>query len=122
MPEDKPYSVNLWGSLPARRNDDCWTGHNYGSERAARAAMDILLRGDLPAGWSKGLGPTLLQDTTYIELDGPDVHEERKTPWAAKAESYHRRGDDDWRHERAMQAGMGLGVDAYNEEMGWDVE
>ena len=24
-------------------------------------------------------------------------------------------------HERAMEAGMGLGVEAYNEAMGWDV-
>lgn len=27
--------------------------------------------------------------------------------------------DEEWRRERAMQAGMGLGVDAYNDEMGY---
>lgn len=28
--------------------------------------------------------------------------------------------DEEWRREIAMEAGMGLGCDAYNEVMGWD--
>lgn len=27
--------------------------------------------------------------------------------------------DDDWRREMAMEAGMGLGIDAYNDMMGY---
>ncbi len=30
--------------------------------------------------------------------------------------------DDDWRREIATQAGMGLGVEAYNDAMGYSVE
>lgn len=28
--------------------------------------------------------------------------------------------DREWQREQAMQAGMGMGVEAYNEVMGWD--
>ena len=28
--------------------------------------------------------------------------------------------DCEWQREQAMQAGMGLGIDAYNEAMGWE--
>lgn len=32
---------------------------------------------------------------------------------------YRMRIDDSWRREIAMEAGMGIGIDAYNEVMGW---
>jgi hypothetical protein len=37
----------------------------------------------------------------------------------AKRRSLRKEMDDAERRERAMQAGMGLGIDAYNDEMGY---
>ena len=56
------------------------------------------------------------EGTAWLEVDGPDLHATRKNP------AYRPSRDEDdgeWRRERAMQAGMGLGVQAYNDEMGY---
>ena len=43
--------------------------------------------------------------------------------WEERCNSDYRPSkDDDWGNEYAMQMGMGLGIDAYNEAMGFDVE
>ena len=39
-----------------------------------------------------------------------------KKPRAVKAK---KKDDADWRREMAMEAGMGLGLEAYNDAMGW---
>lgn len=59
-------------------------------------------------------------DTTiqYHELVGPGCHQAIANP------SYRPASDDDsdWRSEAAQQAGMGLGIGAYNDAMGYDCE
>jgi hypothetical protein len=51
--------------------------------------------------------------TRKILLEGPGISGERLNP------DYRPDDDSDWRQERAMQAGMMGGCDAYNDEMGW---
>lgn len=94
------YCVNHWGSHPDDDNDDCWTGWDFATLAEARIKYD-----EHPKDPS----------TRFVELDGPDVNEVRRVP-GSKA---RRSNNDDWKHEIAMQAGMGLGIDAYNDEMGY---
>jgi len=105
----KRYSVNLWGSKPGT-DDDCWSGAEFDTEAEARACyLDP---------WPH-FYPHAKRETAWVELDGPDIHEERRN------HSFQRRrrdDGDDWRREQAMQAGMGLGVEAYNDAMGWSVD
>jgi hypothetical protein len=99
------YSVNLWGSDPAAGNDDCWTGKDFATLAEAQTAFDD------PAS---AFPHTFDSDTHTIELDGPDAHRTRTNPGFRPEHS-----DDDWRTERAMQAGMAFGCQGYNDEMGY---
>ena len=94
----KPYTVDYWGSVPLT-NDDCWSGRDFATEAEARVAYQE----NVPD-----------RDTAWIVLDGPGVHEERRNP------DYRPAPDDrdDWLRETAMQLGMGLGVQAYNDARG----
>ena len=107
--EGLPYSVNLWGSDPQEGNDDCHTGDDFATREEAMAAF---------------LNPWSVFNRTYyeactavFEIDGPDVYETRDNP--EHTPSNDDGFDDDWRREIAHQAGMGLGIQAYNDEMGW---
>ena len=93
------YNVSEWGSRPDAENDDCYTGADYDTIEEARAAF---------------LGPCTDTDVHWVQLDGPDVHEMRRNGGYRKPAD-----DDDWQRESAMQAGMGLGVDAYNDSLGY---
>lgn len=90
------YSVNFWGSKPGD-NDDCFTGFDFEEKEAALK-------------FYAGVHPI---HYAWIELDGPDIHEERKNP------HYKRRDDREWQREIAMEAGMLHGCDAYNDAMGY---
>ncbi len=94
------YAVNYWGSKPGT-NDDCWCGHDYESREEAEAAFEAPVLKNFNSC------------TAWVELDGPDVHKERENPDFRPV----REDDDDWRQEIAMQAGMGLGIQAYNDHM-----
>jgi len=96
-----PYMVLQWGSHPDAGNDDCWTGEEFSSIESAIEAFQAEC-------FESGIA--------YIELDGPGIHQLRQNPHHRP----RRRDADDaeWRSERAMQAGMGLGVEAYNDELG----
>lgn len=102
----KPFAVNLWGSHPDAGNDDCHTGDDFDTLDEALAAADNVV---------KHFGKSYDHSVAYIEIDGPDFHENRKNL------RFKPSLDDDSaeRSERAMQAGMGLGIDAYNDEMGY---
>lgn len=103
------YQVRFYQSHPSEDNDDCITGEDYDSHEAAMAAFE-----QQPPTWSNGR-PILCQ---WIVLDGPDEHLERRNPdWRAVADD-----DDDWRRERANQAGMAGGAEAFNDAMGWGME
>lgn len=102
-----PYTVCLWGSHPDAGNDDCHTGDDFATLDEARAAFEA---------WDTHFAAGSVLSTTHVELDGPDVHEVKQVR-AKRADDYI---DAHWRHEMAMEAGMGLGIDAYNEVMGYD--
>jgi len=111
------FSVNCYGSDPRADvpKDDCWTGEDYHTLAEAQAAFDK---------WETEF-PHSVKDTVYVQLLGPNGLEETKLVksdaelalMAAEAAAYER----SCQRERAQQAGMGLGIGAYNEEMGWDV-
>lgn len=120
----KPYSVILWGSHPDEDNDDAMTGEDFATATEARAAFDDpqAFFGDTAHGNAVGGWAYWADGVTHVQIDGPDVHEVRQI--VSNAEIVRRkrqdaRSDEQWLREIAMQAGMGLGVDAYNDEMGW---
>lgn len=124
----KPYSVNCWGSHPDDGNDDCWSGEDFATLTEAEAAA---------ANWREIFG-FVVGETTHVEIVawtghvmGGLMEYERisVTQVVSDEEIQHRakrdrerseRDSRQWRHEIAMQAGMGTGIDAYNETMGWD--
>lgn len=106
----KPYSVCLHGSNPDLGNDDCYTGADFATLAEATAvAADPLSHFKGPGGMS---GQQYYSGELWVELDGPDANEVRQV-------SKGRRGSQGWRSERAHQAGMMGGTQAYNEEMGF---
>lgn len=129
-PMTHPYRVNLWGSHPDDDNDDCWTGSTFRTLDEARKAFDDPwghARIRKLEGWLSSF-----RSTTHIQVDGPDIHEVREMPnppddpkWKTRMDRERAREDERCevveRRERAMEAGMGMGIDAYNEAMGWDI-
>ncbi len=105
------YSVLQWGSHPDLGNDDCHTGEDFDD-------LDEALK----AYQTEEADPFV----EYIEIDGlseEELHKLNMTRLRRNpnySASVERDSDEDWRRARAMQAGMGLGIDAYNEEMGYD--
>jgi hypothetical protein len=112
---DKPFSVTLWWDKPGE-TDTCMTGVDFSTEKEARLAL-----ADLPATFS-AFKPREL-DVPYILLDGPGVHEVTCRTEALKRSERERKEDERMaRSENAMQQGMGLGIHAHNEAMGYDSE
>jgi hypothetical protein len=104
----KPFEVKLWCSHPDEQNDDCQSGAEFDTLEEAEKAY---------------AAPVTDRYAAFVELTGPDSYRRvRRNPaYDAKAVARKRAQDDaEWRREQAMQAGMGLGVQAYNEEMGYD--
>ena len=117
---DKPYTVTLWGSNPDETdNDDCWTGDDFATrEQAIACYREVVMFPDHSqiakvcgrGGWE------------YVMIDGPDTHELTQNPDRPSCERRRReleRSDREWQRERAMEAGMLHGVEAYNDEMGY---
>ncbi len=107
---EHPYSVTFWGSDPDAGNDDCDTGVDFATRDEALAAfLDPFPHVD--AAYYRP------EDTDWIEVDGPDLHDKRRNG------AYRPRRasgvDHEWLCEIAMQAGMGLGVDGYNDAVGY---
>lgn len=96
------FTVNLWGCKPGE-DDCCWSGDNFSSEVEARNVYE---------NYEDFFSSSCRRGTVFVELDGPGVHEERRVAPDPKPES-----DDEWRREMAMEAGMGMGVNAYNDMM-----
>jgi len=113
------YSVNLWCSHPNAGNDDCSTGVDFDTREEAEQVFHaknpiamLAAASQNPARFASSY-----HNIPFIELDGPDVYLVRQINTMPKRQ---RDEDREWRREIAMQAGMGLGVEAYNEAMGWD--
>lgn len=104
---DKPYSVNHWGSHPDEGNDDCWTGWDFATLAEAEAEFN---------------NPTFIAYTdfergvAYIQMDGPDIYRVRKNPGFKPSPEP---SDREWRREIAMEEGMLNGIDSYNDWMGY---
>jgi hypothetical protein len=101
------YSVNLWGSHPEYCNDDCYTGRDYETLTEALEAY----KNPEPI-----FGNLYNLQGLWIQLDGPETHEERQFPGVKPSLE---NDDEDWRREIANEAGMLGGCDAYNEVMGY---
>lgn len=90
------YSVTEHGSHPDLGNDDCWTGSEYDSLKEAILAYEA---------------QTKDSSTEYILLEGDDgTRMIRKNPLFYKPHECR---------EYAMQVGMGLGIQAYNDALGY---
>ena len=109
--QDMAYALLAWGSHPRADNDDCHWGQDFDGRAAALEAFHAAV-GEHYVEW--------------FELDGvvdPEIGDNlmRRNPAhdPARIAREERRDRDEWRQEIAMQAGMGLGVEAYNDAMGW---
>lgn len=116
---DKPYSVTLWGSNPDETdNDDCWTGDDFATREEAIACYRAVVM--FPEeGLAQHMGRGGWE---CVMIDGPDTHEVTQNPDRPSCDRRRRelaQSDAEWQRERAMEAGMLHGVDAYNDEMGW---
>lgn len=115
------YTINLHGSDPALENDDCYTGDEFPTlEEAMIVYQDPFSHFHGPHGQS---GSSYYSGELWVEIDGPDLHEERCHQRSAGFVTLNHKGskkrtsNDDWRHEQAMEAGMLHGVEAYNDVM-----
>ena len=116
---DKPFTVTLWGSNPDETdNDDCWTGDDFATrEEAITAYREIVMFPD-----DAQLARVCGRGWEYVMIDGPNTHELTQNPDRAacrRRQLENAESDCAWKHERAMEAGMLHGAEAYNDEMGW---
>jgi hypothetical protein len=106
----KEYMVNLWACKPWT-DDLCCCGVETESKEEA---MAIYLNPE-GSGRFKKYFSIIHDPEVWIEIVGPDLDECRMLYKRASTPDT----DDDWKREMAIQAGMGLGIEAYNDEMGW---
>lgn len=116
---EKSFTVTLWGSNPDETdNDDCWTGDDYATREEAITAYQSIYK------WpTEGLAKHC-PEWQFCMIDGPDIHDVMTNPDERAAKRWRRelaRSDAEWRRERAMEAGMLHGIEAYNDEMGFFV-
>lgn len=113
----EPYSVTLWGSNPDETDaDDCWTGDDYATREEALEAYRSLYK------WPTSGVAEHCPEWQFAMIDGPDVHDVMANPDERTARRWRHalaRTDAAWRRERALEAGMLGGVEAYNDEHGY---
>lgn len=140
------WSVNFWGSHPDKREDNRWSGQDFGTEAEARALFDactgvplalkaereryVLEHGE--KAWADWIDD-LTRSTPYVDLSAsackdawsPENTREVGEVWCYLPPKADTNTDAD--HERmcqseaAMQAGMAFGVDGYNDAMGFNL-
>ncbi len=108
---DKPFSVTLWDTHPDLEEDTCNTGIDFATLEEAKAAFHNI-EPHFP-----GLSQGYWRHTPFVMMDGPGLREVRQREGIKP-----RQERDEVDHEFAMQQGMGLGIQAYNEAMGFDSE
>ncbi len=98
------WEVNEWGSDPAEGADDHFCGSDFSTLEEAVAYFE-----------------SYSEDAPWIELTGPGVYRKRANPNhdAERQERADAAYERSCRQEMAMELGMGLGVDAYNDAMGY---
>ena len=109
----RPYNVDLWCAHPCDGGDDCMSGASYVDRDRALADFNMV-KESMERGDARCFG-ALLRNIEWLIADGHDLDLEFRNP------NYNPEPDDldDWNREIAMQAGMGMGVDAYNDYMGY---
>jgi hypothetical protein len=120
------WEILFWNTNPDEGNDDCDMGLDFVSPERAKDAWSILRNYSAQAAIMslklQRLGPVRFMQ--LIEW-GPDararssVIEELKHDWQKRADDYITQFSRAALREYAMQQGMGLGVAAYNDAMGW---
>jgi len=110
---DYPYKVELWCSHPCKGEDDCMSRDRYVDRDKALADFNMVKEA-MERGDARCCG-TLLRNIEWLIADGHDLGLEFRNP-NYNPEPYY---DDGWAEEIAHQAGMGMGVDAYNDYMGY---
>ena len=121
-PVTNAYVVCFWGSHPDADNDDCATAVDGLSLEQAQSifnaadprvrAQEVLKENDPTYDFPFA---QYFSSCPFVELDGPDRNEVRQWKTLPKRRAHA----DGWRREIAMEAGMCLGVDAYNDAMGY---
>jgi len=131
------WSVEAWGSDPVHNNDDHWQAKDFGTEEEARAFMSDpdfgadtsdtaflrLVTGTVTFSHNvvdtrRGAEPggvravMTLEEVTVIETVVCPGYDAEARQEASEA------FDREWAQERAMQAGMMGGCDAYNDAIG----
>ena len=99
--------------------DDCWTGDEFATRDEALACYREVVMFPDHSQIAKVCGRGGWE---FVMIDGPDAHEVTQNPDRAACRRHKReleRDDRDWQRERAMEAGMLHGVEAYNDEMGY---
>lgn len=98
------FAVNIWSADPELCEDFYIDGKEFESiEEAMKVYND-------PMSYFSGISPW-----EYVEIYGDNINQSRKIDSSAKKPR-----EDYWKREIAMEAGMCLGVGAYNEVFGWD--
>ena len=113
------YEVTLWGSRPGT-NDDCETGIAFETLAEARRCfdepkryfnLDCVSTAYIALSRNYSLNGKSFADELAVRQN-PDYDADR----AARSEKQY---EEMARREQAMQAGMGMGIDAYNDYMGY---
>lgn len=102
------YTVLFWDCYPGE-DDACADSADFSDKEEAIAFFNQDEHGNMYA-----------RNSPWLELDGPDVYMIREIPGRrerrAKEDAAFERS---WRREIAMEAGMAMGCDAYNDHMGY---
>jgi hypothetical protein len=101
-----------------RDASDNWTGSDFATRAEALACYREVVMFPDDSQIAKVCG----RGWEFVMIDGPDAHEVTENPARPSVERHRRalkRSDREWQHERAMEAGMLHGVEAYNDEMGY---
>ena len=116
---NKPsYIIELWGSEPDTA-DDHHTNYDFDDLASAQCAFE---------DHEEYMRANSLRGVTHLRLcritvecgqEYADVLEVRQIMTDADIRKMREDSDLDWKREMAMEAGMGLGIQAYNDHMGY---
>jgi hypothetical protein len=117
---DKPFSITLWGSNPDETdNDDCWASEDFATREVAICTYREVVMFPDHSKLSLACGPRGSRE--YVMIDGPPAtHEVTQNPDRPSCERRRReleRFAHECLRERAVEAGMLHGVEAYNDVM-----
>ena len=106
------YRVEYWRGHPCQDEDaDCWGSDSFYEMAEAYSTYLAKVR------------PYYAADSDYVAMSSVEEDGEILIFFVRKNPDYNPKAsdeaDENWRREIAMEAGMGLGCDAYNNAMGY---